>query len=279
MKKVATQNLKYSKNAICRMLGVSRQAFYKRQTVTLQRFLQEQSVLAVVKRLRRRQPKVGTRKLKRMLLAEGIHIGRDQLFNLLGAYKLLIKPRKKYATTTQSFHRFRKYPNLIRDLEITAPNQVLVADITYVETVEGFCYVALLTDVYSRCIVGYDVSQSLAIAGCQRALTMALKHVSDPQGLIHHSDRGIQYCSAGYVRMLENRGAKLSMTEESHVYENALAERVNGILKTEFMLGETLPSFAVAKELVREAIQIYNQERLHMSLNYETPAEWYRKAA
>ncbi len=262
---------------ICHLFGVSRQAYYKRQKIEIRRYLAEQIILDAVRKIRRSQPRVGTRKLHRMLHDLDIKVGRDKLFNLLRNHKLLIKPRKKYTRTTQSWHRFRKYPNLIKELEITEPNEVFVSDITYLDTLEGFCYLALTTDVYSRKIVGFDLSQSLAIEGCQRALKMALERVSEPDKLIHHSDRGIQYCSAGYVEILQSQGIKISMTEENHVYENALAERVIGILKTEFMLGEKLQSFKVAKELVKEAIKIYNEQRLHMSIYYETPA--YRYAA
>ena len=199
-------------------------------------------------------------------------MGRDRLFNLLRKNDMLIKKHKSYRRTTQSFHRFRKHRNLIRDLAITRPEQVFVSDITYIELMDGFCYLALITDAYSRKIVGYDLSLSLSIDGSLRALKMALvAKVAHPERLIHHSDRGIQYCSNAYVDTLVREGAKVSMTEENHVYENALAERVNGILKTEFMLGEKLRSFEIAKALVTEAIEIYNNERLHMSLGYVTP--------
>jgi len=193
------------------------------------------------------------------------------LNELLRAHGLLIVPRRRYIRTTLSYHRFRTYHNLIKDLEITAPNQVFVADITYRDTLEGFCYLALITDVYSRKIVGYSISQSLSIEFCLDALHQALKGVKNPSALNHHSDRGIQYCSQAYVALLQKNQIKISMTEQNHVYENALAERVNGILKTEFLIGEKLASFAVAKELVHEAIKIYNEERPHMSIDYLTP--------
>ena len=262
---------------ICKLFGVSRQAYYKYQRAAIKRFLEEQLMVNTVQKIRRSQPRVGARKLQKMLLDFGIDVGRDALFNVLRNHKMLIKPNKKYMRTTNSWHRFHKYSNLIKELEIVAPNQVWVADLTYLETLEGFCYLALITDTYSRKILGYNLSRSLAIEGCQRALTMALKSVVHPERLIHHSDRGLQYCSAGYVDVLSRNGVRISMTEESHVYENALAERVNGILKNEFMLGEKLRSFEVAKELVDESIKTYNEQRLHMSLNYETPA--YRYAA
>ena len=220
---------------------------------------------------------VGTRKLHKMLQERfadtELAIGRDKLFNLLRKHNMLIKKRKSYRRTTQSYHRFHKHKNRIKDIEITRPEQVFVSDITYIELLNGFCYLALITDAYSRKIVGFDLSMSLAIDGSIRALKMALSGVSRPEQLIHHSDRGIQYCAHAYVDTLLGKGTKISMTEENHVYENALAERVNGILKTEFMLGEKQLSFEVAKKLVKEAIEIYNNERLHMSIGYMTPVQ------
>jgi transposase InsO family protein len=257
------------------MFEISRQAYHKRQKTTIKQSLQQSILLQVVRDIRKTQPRVGGRKLYHMLNQQGFTCGRDELFKLLKENQLLVKPIKKYTRTTQSYHRFRKYPNLIKDLVVSRPNQVYVSDITYIKTLEGFCYLALITDVYSRKIVGYDLSRSLAIEGCQRALNMALKSLPDTQPLIHHSDRGIQYCSDGYVRILHNKQIQISMTEENHVYENALAERVNGILKTEFMLGEKLQSFNVAKELVEQSIQIYNEQRLHTSLNFQTPEQRY----
>ena len=234
-------------------------------------------IVAEVKKIRQNQPRVGTRKLHKMLNKAGVKIGRDKLFTILAENDLLIKPRRNFQKTTYSKHWFKKYPNLIRELEIASPNEVWVADITYLKTCEGHCYLALITDVYSRKIVGYDLSKSLAMQGCQRALIMALKGTDNPEKLIHHSDRGLQYCSNEYTGFLSKNGVKISMTEEDHVYENAIAERVNGILKSEFLLGKKLRSFAIAKELVANSIKIYNEQRLHMSINYQTPA--YRYAA
>ncbi len=229
-----------------------------------------------VKAIRCRQPRVGTRKLHRMvnerLKPDGIEIGRDRLFELLRANNLLVRRRRHPKQTTWAGHRLRKYGNLIRDLELNRPNQVYVADITYLQTLEGFCYLALITDAYSRKIVGYDVSRNLCFEGSVRALEMALAQLSGPIQLIHHSDRGIQYCSHAYVELLTKHGIQISMTEALHVYENAKAERVNGILKSEFLLGECLASIAIAEKMVKDAIEIYNNERLHLSLNYQTPA-------
>lgn len=188
------RNLKYSKSSICGMFGVTRQAYYKRQKTMIEDFIEEQMILDAVRVMRRSQPRVGTRKLHKMLNEIDFQIGRDKLFDILRKNNQLVKPRRNYTKTTNSFHRFRKYPNLIKELELTRPNEVFVSDITYIDTMEGFCYLALITDLYSRKIVGWDLSQSLGIEGCQRALRMALRGVKNSESLIHHSDRGVQYC-------------------------------------------------------------------------------------
>jgi len=223
--------------------------------------------------IRRKQPKVGCRKLQKMLKAREIKVGRDRLFNVLRDNNMLVKRRKKYVRTTQSYHRFRTYKNLIKQRQPQRPEEVFVSDITYIDTMEGYSYLSLITDQCSRKIVGYSLSKSLSIEGSLRALKMALKQVSDPSKLTHHSDRGIQYCSKGYTDLLKSNSVQISMTEENHVYENALAERINGILKDEFMLGEKLQSYKVAKKMVREAIGTYNKERLHLALDYITPEQ------
>ena len=188
--------------------------------------------------------------------------------------------RKKYsAKTTHSFHRFYKYKNLIKDIKITRPNQVWASDITYIRTIKGFCYLALITDMYSRKIVGYDLSDSLELAGCVRALKKALKQSAKRTPQMHHSDRGIQYCSNLYTNILIKNNIKISMTEDNHCYENALAERVNGILKDEFYLDQTFDSLPHAKRAAKNAINLYNQIRLHLSLNFNTPETVYKNAA
>jgi len=259
--------------AVCELYGYTRQAWYKQKRGELKRELDKQRVLLNVRQIRKRQPRVGGKKLHRMLQAQDIDLGRDKLFDILRENRLLVKPRKRYTKTTYSHHRFRKYKNLIREVDLTRPNQIYVSDITYIDTLEGFCYLALITDKFSKKIVGWDLSNSLSIEGARRALKKALARLDTTGGLIHHSDRGIQYCSHKYVEDLESRNIKISMTEENHCYENAVAERVNGILKTEFMLGDRLKSHAIAKELVAEAVKIYNEERLHLSLDYQTPAK------
>jgi transposase InsO family protein len=265
--------------SLCSQLGITRQAYYKRNKVVCRRFLVESDILKRVKAIRKELPETGGRKLQEMLAEQGVQIGRDRLFNLLRNNRLLLRKKKKHVRTTNSYHRFRMYKNKIKDLTVYRPNQVFVSDITYLRTRQDFCYLALVTDLYSRKIVGYDVSRSLAVEGAQRALKMALENVREPDKLIHHSDRGIQYCCYAYTDMLKDRDIEISMTEENHCYENAVAERLNGILKREFMLGETLKSFNFAKELVKETVKLYNEKRLHLSLNYQTPESRYRLAA
>lgn len=210
-----------------------------------------------------------------MLQARQVKVGRDRLFDMLRDKNMLVSKKRKYVRTTQSYHRFKTYKNLIKGRSSQRPEAVFVSDITYIDTMEGYKYLSLVTDQYSRKIVGYSLSKSLTVEGSLKALKMALKQVSEPSKLIHHSDRGIQYCSKKYTELLKSKSAKISMTEENHVYENALAERVNGILKDEFMLGEKLQSFKVAKKMVREAVKTYNEERLHMALDYMTPEQKY----
>ena len=232
---------------------------------------------------RKDQARVGTRKLYEALnptfKLEQIKIGRDGLFDILREHNMLVRRKKAYCKTTDSHHRFHKYNNLIRDLKITRPNQVWVSDITYIRTIKGFCYLALITDVYSRKIVGYDISDSLELAGCLRALKSALRHVRPEPGLIHHSDRGIQYCSNQYVDQLKKRKIKISMTEENHCYENAIAERVNGILKDEFFLDQCFTTTSHASLATKNAIDIYNSKRLHLSLGYKTPNMMFKNVA
>ena len=255
--------------------GHTRQSYYKRQQGVIKTFVHEQQIIAEVLRIRSKQPKIGGRKLTLDIQALGFKIGRDRLFEILRRHHMLVKPKKSGPKTTYSNHWLRKYTNLIKGVELTGPNQVFVSDITYLRVAGGFCYLSLVTDAWSRKIVGWDVSSSLCVRGTLRALKMALQDVPHPEGLIHHSDRGIQYCCNDYVKLLTDNHILISMTEENHCYENAIAERVNGILKNEFLLNATLPSLNVAKELVRESIHIYNFHRRHMCLDYQIPGRVY----
>lgn len=240
-------------------------------------------VLELVKEKRIEQPRVGTRKLCKVLQpsfeTNGLRVGRDKLFDILREHDMLIKRKKASCKTTDSYHHFHKYNNLVKDMEVTAPNQVWVSDITYIRTINGFCYLALITDMFSRKIVGYDISDSLELAGCLRALKGALRTARPAAGLVHHSDRGIQYCSKQYVEQLKKHEIKISMTEENHCYENAIAERVNGILKDEFYLDQCFYNKKCASQATNSAIDIYNNKRLHVSLGYKTPNMVFKKTA
>ena len=236
-------------------------------------------------------PREGVRKLKLSLENDfnkaNIKVGRDTLFKLLRKHNMLTLRKKYSSRTTNSLHRFYKYKNIIKDVLVNRPNQVWVSDITYIRTVKGFCYLALITDMCSRKIIGYDLSDSLELSGCVRALKKALYHAKSTcaersrsiDGLIHHSDRGIQYCSNQYTQILKRNKIEISMTEDNHCYENAIAERVNGILKDEFYLDQTFDSTQHAKKATKSAINLYNQIRLHVSLDYKTPNMVYLKSA
>lgn len=229
-------------------------------------------------------PRIGARKLHYLLTGtlqqHGITIGRDKLFDLLDEYGLLVRRRKRKRTnTTDSNHPFRKYPNLVKELEVLRPNQLWVSDITYLSLKDGFCYLSLVTDAYSRKIVGYKLHPSLKKEGPLFALNMALGGLQYPtaQTLIHHSDRGLQYCCAEYTTLLTDRGLTISMTEKGDPYENAIAERVNGILKEEFALDREFGSFEQAQEAVSNAVHVYNHLRPHSSCNYLTPKQAHQQ--
>ncbi|MCI0564291.1 MAG: IS3 family transposase [Nitrososphaera sp.] len=273
--RVRELKLRLSRAVICGIFGRSRQALYKNQMNACKRAYREQIILEAIRDIRRKQPRVGVRKLQRMLARMGFQEGRDHLFTVLRKNRLLIRPKKNYGRTTNSNHRFWKYPNLIKNGTVSRPNEVFVADLTYVRLETGHCYLSLVTDLYSRKIVGWNLSETLELQGSEKALQMALAGVADPTKLIHHSDRGANYCSPRYVKQLESLGARMSMTEEIHVYENAVAERVNGILKNEFIRVKKPRTFRHALKVISEAIATYNEERLHISLNYKTPSECY----
>ena len=260
---------------ICNCFGQQRDAFYKFKKRYTTRKAKEEHIVQLVEKQRKEQPRVGTRKLKELispaLKQAGIKVGRDGLFSILREHRMLVGRKKTTCKTTNSYHRFHKYSNLVKDMKVTAPNQVWVSDITYIRTVKGFCYLALITDMYSRKIVGYDISDTLELSGCLRALQKALRQTRSAAGLVHHSDRGIQYCSHQYVNELIKSKIKISMTEENHCYENAIAERVNGILKDEFYLDQCFFNTDHASKATKSAISIYNNKRIHLSLGYKTP--------
>jgi transposase InsO family protein len=208
-----------------------------------------------------------------------MHLGRDRLFELLRAQRLLVSRQRAYHKTTDSHHRFRRHPNLLKpgpgQVVAQRPEQVWVADITYLPTQDGVAYLSLVTDAYSRKIVGHHVHDTLQTTGVEQAFKMALlqRHTQGP--LVHHSDRGIQYCSHAYQQLHARHGVRCSMTDGYDCYQNALAERVNGILKTEFLLKRP-KDLEQARQMVRESIAIYNTERPHMALKYKTPDAVHR---
>jgi transposase InsO family protein len=262
---------------------MSRQNFYKERRQRQRRQVDEELVVELVQRERTLQPQVGGRKLQWMLreeLAEAeVRIGRDRFFELLRQHGLLLERRRRKAVTTQSRHGFRVYRNRLKDRPIEGAHEAWVSDLTYVRTDEGFVYLSLISDKASRKVVGWEVSGGLEAEGCCRALRQALQQLPAGKRPIHHSDRGIQYCSRAYVELLERRGLEVSMTEENHCYENAQAERLNGILKQEYGLGGCFRTPAQARQAIRQAIWLYNHRRPHQSLGYQTPEEVHRQAA
>ena len=268
---------------VCDCFNLKRDAYYKYNRRDEQRKSIEQQIIHIVKKRRKSLPREGVRKLMVSLNddfeKQQLKVGRDTLFNILREHKMLTLRKKYSARTTNSYHRFYKYNNIIKDMEVTRPNQVWVSDITYIRTVKGFCYLALITDMHSRKIVGYDLSDSLELKGCVRALNKAIYQAKNINGLIHHSDRGIQYCSNVYTQILKRKKIDISMTEENHCYENAMAERVNGILKDEFYLDQIFINVAHAKRAAKSAVKLYNEIRLHLSLDYKTPNMVYNNAA
>lgn len=261
---------------------MSRSGYYGAVERTDKKRLNGQLILSMVRDIRRHHPRIGGKKLYSLLKADlcgaGIKIGRDKFFELLAKNAMLVSRQRKYVYTTDSYHHFRVYKNLLKYQPPQRAHEGWVSDITYVRQGKGFRYLFLITDCFSRKIVGWNLSESLAIPGAVSALKMAIGQCPDTKGVIHHSDRGIQYCSKGYTDLLRNAGIRISMTEENHCYENAVAERVNGILKQEYGLEETFASGHLLAKAVKEAIWSYNMERPHWSLNLATPEQIHRAA-
>lgn len=270
-----------SQGTLCRLLGYSRQAYHKRRVRGEREALREELVLQEVIGIRSRQARIGTRKLYHLLsgfLAEHrIGMGRDSLLDLLREHRLLVRRRRrKCPRTTFSALWMKRYPNLAKDLRPTGANQLWVSDITYVRIGKGFGYLSLITDAYSRKIVGYNLGRDLSARGCVRALRMALRENPERDSLVHHSDRGLQYYSRAYTALLGTQ-IKVSMTEKSDPLENAIAERVNGILKQE-LFKKSFDSFDQATEQIDEAVAIYNNHRPHLSIDMLTPAEAHQRS-
>lgn len=261
---------------LCALVGMSKQNFYKEKRVRQRQAIEEELVLDLVRAERRLQPMLGTRKLLVLIGAElaeaDVAIGRDRMFELLREHRLLIDRRRRGCRTTDSRHGLRVWPNLLKDAVLSAPHQAWVSDLTYLRTWEGFLYLALVMDAWSRKIVGWHVGQTLEAIGCLEAARMALGQLPAGQKPIHHSDRGTQYCCGEYVELLEGGGLRISMTEQNHCYENAKAERLNGILKQEYGLGADFIRKTDVAPAVQQAVGLYNHRRPHARLGLRFPA-------
>ncbi len=270
-------NLKTSVARLCEKVGMSRQNYYKGHQKKNARQVDASLIEELVKAERAVQPRLGGKKLHVVLspkLAEAnVRIGRDRFFKVLDEKGLLLDPLPKAPRTTNSRHYLPVFTNQFKALDLTGPNQAWVSDITYIRTDEGFLYLSLITDAYSRKIVGFHAGDTLETEGCLNALEKAVKELVDGMFPMHHSDRGSQYCSHVYTGRLREHGLGISMTEENHCYENAKAERVNGILKQEYGLGSTFRTKEHAIASVDQAVLLYNTRRPHLSLKYKTPEE------
>ncbi len=261
----------------CRLLGVTRQAYYQHHWQAQAVGIEHELVLQQVHAIRRDHKRLGGRKLHGMLesfmLEHGIKMGRDALFDLLADHRLLVRRLRSRVVTTRSSHWLRKWPNLIRELILTGIGQLWVSDITYFRTrKEGVVYISLITDAYSHRIVGYHLSRDLEAVSSMKALRMAIDQAGKvPEGLIHHSDRGVQYCSQKYVDLLQEHGISISMTENGDPLENAVAERINGILKQEYLDLDQVDTVQEAIAALDRAVTLYNGGRPHSSLSMFTP--------
>ncbi len=267
---------------LCGVAGMTRQNYYKQRRERLRASVDESLVLELIAQERCRHPRIGGRKLLHLLGAEmreaGVLLGRDRFFALLRRKALLIERRRNGARTTQSRHGFRVYPNLAKALVLSGAHQLWVSDITYIRTRMGFMFLSLVMDGFSRAIVGYDASDNLEMEGALRALSMAHRQLPAGSRTMHHSDRGSQYCCGAYIGKLAEWKLRISMTEDNHCYENAQAERLNGILKQEYGLGETFPTKAEVGPAVKEAVNLYNVWRPHGALKNRKPMEVHRSS-
>lgn len=262
-----------------RSSGITKQAFYKRLKVQQKQQIEQQKLTKMVKEYRK---KVGSKtggiklykELRQDFIDEDIKIGRDKFYRFLRFNNLLVPKTKNYITTTNSNHMYKKYKNLVKDQVPTRPEQLWVSDITYIKTQYGHNYLAIVTDAYSKKIMGYNLDNHMRTSLCTKALEMAIKNRKYPnQKLIHHSDRGFQYCNPKYAGFAEKNGITMSMTEQYDPYENAVAERINRTLKYEYGLKQTIKNTAIARDMTHQAVYIYNNLRTHFSLDLRKPAE------
>ena len=262
---------------------MSRQNYYAARRLRRRRQIDEEMILELVKRERQLQPRLGGRKLLHLLQADfseaGVSIGRDRFFELLAECDMLVVPKPGVPRTTNSRHSLPVFSNLLAGKALSAPNEAWVSDLTYIRTDEGFLYAALITDAYSRKIVGAHIGDNLEAEGCLAALEQGLTTLPAGKHPIHHSDRGCQYCCHEYVERLQASGLPISMTQVMHCYENAQAERINGILKQEYEMGRRFRTKVQARKAFEQAVWLYNHRRPHLRLNYRFPADVHDKAA
>ena len=263
---------------LCSWFGLTRQAYYQSKNRVEKDLIEQEILLDKIGDIRKDHKRLGGRKLffklETFMHEHNIKMGRDAFFDLLRDNKLLIKQRKRHHVTTNSNHWMKKYPNLIKDIEPLGPNHVWVSDITYWKTKGGHYYISFITDAYSRKIVGYHVADTMEAIESATALKMAIKTLKiSAEGLIHHSDRGSQYCSSMYVNMLKKEGIKISMTENGDPLENAIAERMNGIIKGEYLFDYLIKTLLNAKEVLKSVVKLYNEDRLHSSIGNAVPSQ------
>ena len=262
---------------LCGLFGLSRQAYYNYKKRRVQKYLETDQVIKLIKGVRTVHPRMGCRKIYDIIKLDldiaRIKIGRDKMFDLMSDNELLIRKRRRKAITTNSFHSFKRYKNLIQDFTPYQANQLWVSDITYIRNGGEFMYLFLITDAYSKKVVGYKLGRTLETKHAIDSLEQALKSAVRTEGLIHHSDRGIQYCSNNYVKLLQDYNVEISMTENSDPRENALAERINGILKEEYIEPLKRKGNLGLSDIIDTAIYRYNQLRPHLSCNMMTPSD------
>ena len=264
----------------CTLFGIDRQVYYRKIKRRIIKQDKAQLVVKMVLEIRTQMPRIGAKKLYYLLGNDlkVLKIGRDKFIDILRANHLLILPKRSYHITTNSHHRFRKYKNQLLDLKITKPEQVWVSDITYIGKREKPCYLSLITDAYSKKIVGYNVSDNLNTESSLVALRLAIKQRKNKEmPLIHHSDRGLQYCSNEYQKILNKNEIQPSMTQNSDPYENAVAERINGILKQEFYIDKYNKDLPIMKQIIKETVDIYNEKRPHLSNHMLTPNQMHQQ--
>ena len=265
----------------CTLFGIDRQVYYRKIKRRIIKQDKAALVVRMVLEIRTQMPRIGAKKLY-YLLSNDLKIlktGRDKFIAILRANHLLVIPKRSYHITTNSHHRFRKYKNQLLDLQINKPEQVWVSDITYIGKREKPCYLSLITDAYSKKIVGYNVSDNLNTESSLVALRLALKQRKNKEiPLIHHSDRGLQYCANEYQKLLNKNQIQPSMTQNSDPYENAVAERINGILKQEFYIDKYNKDLPIMKQIIKETVEIYNEKRPHLSNHMLTPNKMHEQS-